>query len=76
MEGSSMRKETIGIYSHYPCKDAYYIFHIPYDKTDAFDGTSVLSSEVENNIRYLIDLAYKQNMPDGSLLDYRDYFPT
>lgn len=70
-----MKKETIGIYNHYPCKDSYYIFHIPYDTTDDFDGTSVLSSEMKDNIRYLIDLAYKQNMPDGSMIDYRDYFP-
>ena len=44
MEGSSMRKETIGIYSHYPCKDSYYIFHINphfYAKPSAFISSYV-----------------------------------
>lgn len=70
-----MKKETIGIYSHYPCKDSYYILHIPYEQTDSEDGAIVFSFEVKKNIRHLIDLAYAQHMPDGTALDYRTYFP-
>lgn len=67
-----MKKETIGIYSHPNSTDTYYIMHIPYESKDKY---LKFTPVVRQHIRILIDMAYAKDMPDGTSIDYREYFP-